>query len=327
MIKFSIVIPLYNAESYIIRCFESILRQNYENLEVIFVNDGSTDNSQSIIEKISNNNNVKFINQGNSGPGIARNIGILNAIGENILFLDVDDELENDALNGLDNFLLDKIYDVVCFGFNLRGSNSQIIKSITFHEKTSIKDNIKDFFEIGTIKNVIWNKLYKRKFLLENNIKFDDSRINEDALFVFKIILNTNSLIFYNKIVYNHISDNNLSYTNMPSVFHFENTLNVIRTISNNLNENNLLEKYKNSFNVYIIRMLSYILFLTSLKISDREKFINTSAVIYDSEEWNRVKHLINIPLKNLIIKLIVKYKYILWGISSTLKKFKFSIQ
>ncbi|MFM2393629.1 MAG: hypothetical protein RLZZ546_1611, partial [Bacteroidota bacterium] len=174
MIKFSIVIPLYNAESYIIRCFESILRQNYENLEVIFVNDGSTDNSQSIIEKISNNNNVKFINQGNSGPGIARNIGILNAIGENILFLDVDDELENDALNGLDNFLLDKIYDVVCFGFNLRGSNSQIIKSITFHEKTSIKDNIKDFFEIGTIKNVIWNKLYKRKFLLENNIKFDN---------------------------------------------------------------------------------------------------------------------------------------------------------
>ena len=328
MIKYSIIVPLYNAEKYIQRCFESILSQNYNNLEILFINDGSTDNSLDIIQVLSSKYDfVKFISQANSGPGVARNTGINNTKGENIIFLDVDDEFETDIFNRLDEFLQLRQYDFICFGFNLKNNNNQIIQSFLFDNKIEIKDQLKDFFEIGTVKNVIWNKIYSRKFIIDNDIQFDNLRINEDALFVFKSILKSKNILFYNKILYNHISDNDHSFTNMLTINHFKSTLDTIKAITDILVSSKLYDQHRNSLYIYKIRMMSYILFLSALKIKDKNEFINNTSIIYKSDEWKEIINFNKISIKYIIIKKLVKNKNVLWIISLFLKKFKYSMQ
>ena len=104
--KYSLIIPVYNAERFIQRSFTSILEQQYDDLEVIYINDGSTDKSLNVIEDIvKKNDNVKVYTQINSGPGIARNTGIKNANGEFVIFMDVDDKLNLQYFDTLENLL------------------------------------------------------------------------------------------------------------------------------------------------------------------------------------------------------------------------------
>ena len=94
MVLISVIIPFYKSENYIEACLESVLKQTYKHLEVILVNDGSTDNSRSICEKImKNDNRVRIIDKANEGVSSARNLGIENANGEFITFVDSDDKL------------------------------------------------------------------------------------------------------------------------------------------------------------------------------------------------------------------------------------------
>ena len=98
--KVSIIIPVFNSEKYIENCIKSILGQDYKNVEIIIINDGSTDNSVKIIKQI-NSDKIKLINQKNNGPSSARNNGIKNASGEWIMFLDSDDMLADNAISNL----------------------------------------------------------------------------------------------------------------------------------------------------------------------------------------------------------------------------------
>ena len=103
MKKISVIIPVYNAEKTIRRCLESIMSSEYEEYEVIVVDDGSTDNSASILfEYVNRDRRVKIINQPNSGPSIARNKGLELAEGEIIAFVDSDDYVRNDYLDQLE---------------------------------------------------------------------------------------------------------------------------------------------------------------------------------------------------------------------------------
>ena len=124
-IKFSIIIPAYNAENSIQKSIDSILNQTYNNYEIIVVNDGSTDNTINLIEK---NSKIKIINQKNLGVSSARNTGIENAKGDFIAFIDADDYIEKNYLEEFNNIIEKYNPDLIICGIN-ESNNSKIFKS------------------------------------------------------------------------------------------------------------------------------------------------------------------------------------------------------
>lgn len=118
MILFSVIIPVYNIEKYLKRSVNSILSQNYENYEIILVNDGSTDNSGKICEEFAKKSSkVKFINIKNSGVAVARNEGIKKAKGDYILFLDGDDFFKTTIFHDCEEAIIKNKSDIVVFGY------------------------------------------------------------------------------------------------------------------------------------------------------------------------------------------------------------------
>ena len=102
MVKISIIVPVYNTEPYLEQCLDSIINQTLEDIEIICVNDGSTDNSLSVLEEYaSKDNRIKIINQENEGPGFARNNGLKSVNGEYVLFVDSDDWIELNTCEAL----------------------------------------------------------------------------------------------------------------------------------------------------------------------------------------------------------------------------------
>ena len=134
MCKISIIIPIYNSEKYLTHCLDSILKQTYQDFEVILVNDGSTDNSAKICDNYTiTDARFKVIHKQNQGVSIARNTGISYAKGEYISFIDSDDWIENDYLKNMIN-VADSSSDIIISGAICDYTDKQ-------SKKLSVKDN------------------------------------------------------------------------------------------------------------------------------------------------------------------------------------------
>ena len=126
--KITIVVPIYNAEKYLERCIKSILDQTYENLEIILVNDGSTDKSLEICEKFkAEDNRIIIINKENGGVSSARNKGIDAATGKFIIFIDADDYIEKEMFEVLEEDLFKNNVDISMCGFRTVYVNGNIL--------------------------------------------------------------------------------------------------------------------------------------------------------------------------------------------------------
>lgn len=126
----SIVVPVYNVEKYLKRCLDSLINQTYENIEIILVNDGSTDDSLEICKEYSKNDKrIKIVSKKNEGLGMARNTGIDNASGQYICFFDSDDFVEINAIEKLHDVIIKERPQIVCFGFKKLRSNGEIINT------------------------------------------------------------------------------------------------------------------------------------------------------------------------------------------------------
>ncbi|NGU66465.1 glycosyltransferase family 2 protein [Clostridium perfringens] len=168
-IKVSILIPVYNTEKYLRKCLDSVINQTLKEIEIIITNDGSTDNSEYIInEYIKKYDKIIYTKQKNSGLGATRNKGIELANGEYIAFLDSDDWVDND------------FYEVL-YKEAKKYNNDLVVSSYLneFKDKTILTDN-KSKDRIGYLRNILsgneagfsWNKLYKRELIIDNNLKF-----------------------------------------------------------------------------------------------------------------------------------------------------------
>lgn len=182
----SIVIPAYNAEKYIGRCLDSILNQKIQASEIVIVNDGSTDNTKAVIEAYQiKHNNIKLVNQKNSGVAVARNVGVLQSKQNNIWFVDADDEIMQNAL--------EKIYenahkaDITICAYNMVFKNLERICDVD--KKSGIVNAFEYIKNMMKMPNAfyyagIWNKLFKRDIIIENNIKFETGLTwGEDFIF------------------------------------------------------------------------------------------------------------------------------------------------
>lgn len=181
--KFSIIIPAYNAEKTITKAIESILQQDFKDYEIIVINDKSKDNTAKVAEKY----NVKLIhNKHQLKPGGSRNVGIENATGEYIIFLDADDYLyEIDTLSKIDKMIGKQKIDILYMGFIMNVDGNLENKNIPGIEQEDKMLRL----EHWQYPNV-WDICWSRKFLLNNKIKFIEKRyIAEDALFYYEGVI------------------------------------------------------------------------------------------------------------------------------------------
>ena len=180
----SIIIPTYNVEKYIRTCIKSILAQTYRNVEVIIVNDGSTDQSLAVIsDLICSHHNVKVINQKNQGLSVARNTGIDVATGKYITFVDADDKIMPGFVSSLYQIADKTGADIVRGSF--RDFNGNIPKDWVpdFNVPTNCGTIVLDQFLSSNISFVVWSSIYRLDFINSNHIRFTPGILLEDGDF------------------------------------------------------------------------------------------------------------------------------------------------
>ena len=182
----SIIIPVYNAESYIRRCLESVLSQTYKEIQVILVNDGSTDDTLSILEEYSRSDSrIQLINKDNSGVSKTRNIGIDISDGEYIGFVDADDYLEPEMYEKLYNAIKKTAADVACCGYyqdfdtykyEISVADSLLADNKTYYELCGTSNILGQYFR-QDIRSGIgdgnWNKLFRKDII--SDIRYDNT--------------------------------------------------------------------------------------------------------------------------------------------------------
>lgn len=223
----SIIIPMFNSEKYIEKCIESISKNSYKNIEIIVVDDGSTDDSINIVKKYKN---IKLLYSDHAGPGNARNIGIENASGDYIFFLDSDDTINPNTLKVLKHNI--ENYDIVIGNYNIIYDNSNIE---LFETPTDSKFN--SFFESVTI----WNRLYKKNFLNKNKIIFESIYQGEDRLFLAELYLCNPKINIISDCIYNwirHEKESQKTLTHIDDETNFNGQLYCMKKFKNLLENN-----------------------------------------------------------------------------------------
>lgn len=205
----SIIVPIYNTEKYLVRCLDSLINQTYKNIEILCINDGSTDNSLNILnEYATKDKRIIVINQTNSGAATARNNGLDNATGQFLMFCDSDDYYEPDMCQKMINAILSYNVDLVMCDckyikeeyFTTTRTQKDIkyhnLKLIGFH---SINKNNYDIINV-----ILWNKIFKTSLVEKYHISFPDVYEHDDASFILKYLAISSSYYGLNEILYNY---------------------------------------------------------------------------------------------------------------------------
>lgn len=223
----SIIIPVYNTNTYFDKCIKSVLNQSYQNIEIILVDDGSNDGVEKKCDRYSKvDSRIITIHQKNQGPSIARNNGIKKASGEYITFIDSDDWIDIDCIENVYNCFNKFDCDIVAFSciYEKNGISKKIEPNFIENRKFDLNIYRKEFCAASIIPPYNYKslfpyemhcgptmystccKVYKMSFLLENTILFDESiKVDEDRIFGLKASLNAKNIYFLNKPYYHYI--------------------------------------------------------------------------------------------------------------------------
>ena len=295
IIKFSIIIPVYNVEKFLPECLDSIIAQTFSDFEVICMNDGSTDNSLEILQKYANKDSrFKVISQENQGQGIARNKAIDIAQGRYLLFVDPDDFIEPNTLEKIYEKFQQTDVDIIQFNFSTCKENGRHSSIKSFKKRMhkefhySIKDN-----EIYNWRNIkkknleemslcVWDKAYKMNLIKANNIRLAPNKHGEDHIFSISSNLLADKILYINKAFYhyrtrlgsavNKASDDNFCI--------FDN----IALLKNFLTTNNLFNEYRVSFEEYVSTVLSW--HFANIPTESVEKYLNKCKNILSPEDY-----------------------------------------
>ena len=255
MCKISIIIPVYNVEKYLEKCLNSIMVQTLQEMEIICINDGSTDNSAQILDKLAlTDNRIKVFHCENKGAGEARNFGFEKSTGEFVLFFDSDDYIEKkDALEILYKKAIETSSEIVICKSQLLEQETQEINEINYSIKQNLLNN-KESFSPQEIAPCIfqfcvgwpWDKLYKADFIRKNNLQFQNLRHSNDTYFVLMSLVLANKISILEKSLIIHRNHNkSLANTRIkePNCFYF-----ALEKLYNELKRSNLYDIYQQSF-------------------------------------------------------------------------------
>lgn len=212
MKKISVIVPVYNTEKYVENTLDSILNQTYKNLEIIVINDGSTDNSKQICEKKAlTDNRIIMINTENQGAGAARNLGLSKATGEYISFIDSDDLIVPEYYEVLESMIRENDADIAeCKFVRINNASEKInqieeerLEFFSREEKLLQLYGIDDKLYINTV--IMCNKLFKKELFQNTGILYPINRIIDDEFIIYHLIYNSNKIVVTNKIMYGYV--------------------------------------------------------------------------------------------------------------------------
>mgnify|MGYP003302353025 CR=1 FL=1 len=252
----SVIVPVYNVEKYLDRCIESIVNQTYKNLEIILIDDGSTDNSPQICDELEKKDKrIKVIHKENSGVSSARNVGLDNAKGDYIGFVDSDDFIEKDMYSLMlkkiestnsDCCFCDVRYVGICSNEEIHLWNKQLF---------SKQEILNVFFEFNGFNFSVWNKLFQKNKI--KKIRFNEKIfIKEDALFCLEYFNDIKKISHINKALYNYCFNDESALNNRnikKDITSLDASSRMIEILKNNNINNYLIEECH-----YICRFYKY---------------------------------------------------------------------
>ena len=260
MPKVSIIVAAYNIEKYIERSLKSIIHQTLNDIEIIIVNDGSTDNTLNVIENIcKKDSRVKIINKKNAGLIEARKTGFKNATGEYVLFVDGDDWIELNTIETLYNNSISDNIDILCYGFKYAYDSGKIVKEQSFYkEKIFHGDMLLKELLLGRVYTSIWSKFIKRTFITENEFEFPSNiSYGEDLATTLGLAINMpRTKIIKDELYYYYIRNESITNQKLnKSVFEVERA---ISYIEKGLINKCKMEKFLKEFEYFKYKNLYY---------------------------------------------------------------------
>ena len=264
----SIIVPIFNVEKYLSECIDSILSQTYENIEIILIDDGSTDKSAEICDKYAlKDKRVRVIHKINGGVSAARNDALQQANGQLIMFVDSDDWINSETCETAVSTMQESGADVVMWTYISENNGNQspkiIFGSDTIFEGTNVKEKLhRRLFgltgeelanpELADSLCPVWGKLYKKELILDNNISFVDlSKIGtyEDGLFNIEVFSNVEKAVYLNKFLYHYRRENTSSVTSGYRKYLFEKWQHLFDLMQEYIDKNNLPNDYQTALN------------------------------------------------------------------------------
>ena len=200
----SVIVPVYNVEKYLRRCVDSIIAQTYENIEVILVDDGSTDRSGNLCDEYTHlDNRIQVIHKTNGGLSDARNTGLRTAKGDYILYIDSDDFVDEDIVEELLSGVQPGT-DIIVGGYKKVFSDHMVMFTCDGVEHGK-RYTSEEYLKRARIDVVVWGNLYRRNYLLENDLFFKKGFIHEDNEIFSRLYLNANGIVGTKGAHYNYI--------------------------------------------------------------------------------------------------------------------------
>lgn len=293
--EISVIIAAYNIEDYIERCLLSVSNQTFDDIEIIVVNDGSTDNTLDRIKKILNNDSrIKLINQKNSGLIEARKSGFKESRGKYVLFVDGDDYLEHNALEIIYRKAISNNLDIVLYNAYTTYDDSRQPLQTFKEEFNEQNDPLKALFLLQ-IMPTIWSKLIKREYLIKNNIEFPKGiSYGEDLATIATCFMYKPSIGLVNENLYNYYQRNNSLVKNPgQKILELNEAINFIQK---KLIENNIYKVYVNEYN----NLVYYHLFNTFLL---RQEYDDIHYKMYTQYKNKHIKIKNNVFIQSHISK------------------------
>lgn len=303
--KISTIIPVYNTSKYLKKCIDSIINQSigFNNIELILVNDGSTDDSEKIINKyLKKYENIKYIYQENSGQAVARNKGLELASGDYISFIDSDDYIDLNMYEELYSMVENNNLDIVTCDYTFIRSNKKEYISFDFTE-----DSNRNFVIMNTGP---CNMIIKRELLIKERFEFPKGIIYEDLASIPSLGINSKIFhvkkSFYNYLVRDNSTMNKKNYSKkLEDVFKALNIL--YETFKNKKN----LEKYYSEVEFLYIRRLMMSASLRFISHGDPNNCIKRIRKEIDEKfpNWNKNKYYKKLPLKQRLVAILTYHK------------------
>ena len=307
----SVIVPCYNGEKFIGRCLESLVNQTLQDIEIIVINDGSTDNSQGIIDSYANEyHNIKAYKIPNSGIADARNFGVSKVETPYFGFLDCDDYTDVTMFEKMYNKAIETNAQVVVSNFYwVKGKKKKLEKEGPYNTG---KDMLIHLFA------VLWNKIYDTEFVRSTNIRFPSGNRYEDAYFLYCLAPNIERLAFVDEAFVHYVQhENSITHNNNEEV---KNMITIFDNILNYYAHTNRYDEYHDELEYLHIKFFLGNSFLRSARIDDkqdRDYTIQLGWNMLNDEfpDWHHNHYLKELPgLKNLYFRMVYDWNVMLFA-------------
>lgn len=311
--KLSVIIPVYNTSKYIEKCLNSIVNQQIDNIEIIIINDGSTDNSDEIIKNWVNQNQdktqIKYFIKENDGLSDSRNLGVKQATGDYLTFVDSDDYLAENLYRNLEKYMNQEI-DLIKFKMQTVDESENVIEKIEgpVFEKCTGEEGFKKLCTIDKFIDPACLYLYKKEFFIKNNFQYKKGTYHEDFGLTPLIIIKAKSFVSTNEFGYYYLQSNNSITRNDNKEKSIKKAKDVLEHYDNmilNIEKGEINKKTRDLVKRYYTNMV--ILKAREL-ISEKEEYEKYIKEIKKRKMYRNIKpYNVKQLIKRIIIKINVK--------------------